>query len=158
MSSTKVNTSKIIKAGKAAPSILSSDINVLGQLFADGEIHIDGHVDGDVRSSKLVIGESANVKGEIAAEDVTIRGRVKGTILGKRVHLCATSHVEGEIFHEALAIESGSFFNGSVHREKDPLAKASIPLDSPATSTDAKPATNGHSDKTAQQQVSQTIN
>ena len=93
-----------------------------------------------------------------AADDVTIRGRVKGTILGKRVHLCATSHVEGEIFHEALAIESGSFFNGSVHREKDPLAKASIPLDVPTTSTDAKPATNGHSDKTAQQPSSQTIN
>ena len=158
MSSTKMNAPKTIKTGRAAPSILSSDINVLGQLFADGEIHIDGHVDGDVRSSKLVIGESANVKGEIAADDVTIRGRVKGTILGKRVHLCATGHVEGEIFHEALAIESGCFFNGSVHREKDPLAKASIPLDVPAPSSDNKSATNGHQDKSAQQPSGQTIN
>ncbi|EJW21825.1 hypothetical protein IMCC14465_02190 [alpha proteobacterium IMCC14465] len=153
-----MSSSKIIKSGKAAPSILSSDINVIGQLFADGEIHIDGHVDGDVRSATLVIGESANVKGEIAADDVTIRGRVKGTILGKRVHLCATSHVEGEIFHEALAIESGSFFNGSVHREKDPLAKASIPLDVPAPSTETKPSTNGHPDKTTQQPSGQQIN
>ena len=158
MSSTKMNAPKNSKPGKAAPSILSSDINVLGQLFADGEIHIDGHVDGDVRSSKLVIGESANVKGEIAADDVTIRGRVKGTILGKRVHLCATSHVEGEIFHEALAIESGCFFNVSVHREKDPLAKASIPLNVPAPSSDTKPATNGHPDKSSQQPSGQTIN
>lgn len=148
----------IVKSGKSAPSILSADINVLGQLFANGEIHIEGHIDGDIRSGTLVIGETADVKGEIAADDVTIRGRVKGTILGKRVHLCATSHVEGEIYHEALAIETGSCFNGSVHRRKDPLAKASISLNIPKTGSKAKTATNGHQDKSARQQTGQPVN
>lgn len=139
------------KTNRAAPSILSSDLTVLGQLHADGEIQIDGHVDGDIRSCSLVIGQSAHVTGEIAAEDITVRGRVKGTILGKRVHLCATGHVEGEIFHEALAIESGSFFSGSVHRVKDPLSKASI--DKPKEQTENPQ--NGHSKKPENQQAPQ---
>ncbi|MEI9900297.1 MAG: polymer-forming cytoskeletal protein [Hyphomicrobium sp.] len=46
---------------------------------------------------------------------------------GKRVMLQSSSHVEGDIFHQALAIEQGAFFEGKSRRSDDPLAEAPRP-------------------------------
>ncbi|MGC6476645.1 MAG: bactofilin family protein [Parvibaculales bacterium] len=125
---------------KEAPSILSNDLNVTGQLSSSGDIQIDSQIKGEIRSHSLTIGEKAYVQGEIAGEDIVIRGKVTGTIIGKRVHLCQSAHVEGDIFHEALAVENGSFFNGSVSRVEDPLALASIQFEDPQPTNNVVPA------------------
>ena len=114
-----------------APSIISADLIVTGTLVSNGDIQIDGVVDGDVRSVGLVIGEKAEIHGEVFAEDVTVRGRVIGRIRARKVLLCATSHVEGDILHEAFAVESGAFFEGNCRHSDNPLGDAA-PVASPA--------------------------
>src|SRR5690606_16074632 len=81
-------------AGQAsAPSIISSDVVITGILQSDGDIQIDGRVEGNVRSTGLVIGEQAIIHGEIQAEHVVVRGRVEGGIRARDVTLAAGSHV-----------------------------------------------------------------
>jgi cytoskeletal protein CcmA (bactofilin family) len=109
------------KAGRAAPSILSADAVITGTITCAGDMQIDGRVEGDVRSVSLVIGEKAEIRGEVFAEDVIVRGRVIGRIRARKVQLCATSHVEGDILHEAFAVESGAFFEGNCRHSDDPL-------------------------------------
>ena len=110
------------KGGRgAAPSILSADAIITGTITCAGDMQIDGRVEGDVRSVSLVIGDKAEIRGEIFAEEVTIRGRVIGRIRARKVQLCATSHVEGDILHEAFAVESGAFFEGNCRHSDDPL-------------------------------------
>ena len=104
-----------------APSIISADLTVTGTLVSNGDIQIDGIVEGDVRSVGLVIGEKAEIHGEILAEDVTVRGRVIGRIRARKVQLSATSHVEGDILHEAFAVEAGAFFEGNCRHSDNPL-------------------------------------
>src|SRR6185437_397181 len=99
-------------ARSTAPSIISADLTVTGTLVSNGDIQIDGTVEGDVRSAGLVIGEKAEIHGEVLADDLTVRGRVIGRIRARKVQLCATSHVEGDILHEAFAVEAGAFFEG----------------------------------------------
>jgi len=113
---------------KAAPSILSHDMHIVGQIFSTGDIQIEGRLDGDLRSNAVTVGEKAEIHGEVAGDTVTVFGRGKGIIRGRQVYLCATSHVDGDVFNEALAIESGAQLNGAVKREKDPLKNASISL------------------------------
>ena len=91
-------------------SIVSSDLCVTGSLNTTGDMQIDGIVEGDVRTVGLVIGEKAEVHGEIWAEDLTVRGKVVGRIHARKVLLAATCHVEGDILHEAFAVEAGAFF------------------------------------------------
>jgi cytoskeletal protein CcmA (bactofilin family) len=105
----------------SVPSIVSADLTVTGTLNTSGDMQIDGILEGDVRSSNLVIGERAEVHGEIWAEDVTIRGRVIGRIHARKALLCATSHVEGDILTEAFAVEAGAFFEGSCKHSDNPL-------------------------------------
>jgi cytoskeletal protein CcmA (bactofilin family) len=103
------------------PSIISADLTVTGALNSTGDMQIDGIVEGDVRSVGLVIGERAEIHGEIWAEDVTVRGKVIGRIRARKVLLSATSHVEGDILHEAFAVEAGAFFEGNCRHSDTPL-------------------------------------
>jgi cytoskeletal protein CcmA (bactofilin family) len=104
-----------------APSIISADLTVTGALNSTGDMQIDGIVEGDVRSAGLVVGERAEIHGEIWAEDVTVRGKVVGRIRAHKVLLSATSHVEGDILHEAFAVEAGAFFEGNCRHSDNPL-------------------------------------
>lgn len=117
---------------RVAPSIISNDLVVHGNLVATGDIQVDGTVEGDIRSQSLTIGEKASVNGEVVAEDIVIRGRVIGTIRGRRVQLASTCHVEGDILHEALAVETGAFFEGNCRHSDDPIGQASAPKTTPA--------------------------
>ena len=121
---------------RTAPSIISNDLVVQGNLIAGGDIQIDGTVEGDIRSASITIGEQASISGEVVADDIVIRGRVVGGIRGRRVQLCSTCHVEGDILHEALAVETGAFFEGNCRHSDDPLAEnaqASEPARAAAT-------------------------
>jgi len=105
----------------SAPSIISADMDIQGAINSKGDIQVDGRVEGDVRSVGLVIGDKAEIQGEVFAEDVTVRGKVVGRIRARKVLLAATAHVEGDILHEALAVESGAFFDGNCRHSTDPL-------------------------------------
>jgi len=105
----------------SAPTIISADMVINGSLASGGDVQIDGQVEGDVRCIGLVIGDKAEVQGEIYAEDVTIRGKVVGRIRARKVTLAATSHMEGDILHEAFSVEAGAFFEGNCRHSDNPL-------------------------------------
>lgn len=128
-----------------APSILSADLTITGSIISEGEVQLDGTVDGDVRAASLTIGEEASVKGEVIAETVVIRGRVEGSVRARQVQLAATARVEGDVVHATLAIESGAFFDGHCKRSSDPLsdkpAQAAAPSKPAATTPPAASTT-----------------
>ncbi len=109
-------------ARPSAPSILSSDLTVTGNIRTEGDIQIEGTVEGDIRAHQLVIGETATIRGEIVGDEVVVNGRVVGRVRGLKVRLSASARVEGDIIHKTIAIESGAHFEGSVQRQEDPIA------------------------------------
>jgi cytoskeletal protein CcmA (bactofilin family) len=122
------------------PSIISADLTVTGTLVSNGDIQIDGVVEGDVRSIGLVIGEKAEIHGEILAEDITVRGRVMGRIRARKVQLASTSHVEGDILHEAFAVEAGAFFEGNCRHSDNPLGDENLRLSGPTSAQQPQPS------------------
>jgi cytoskeletal protein CcmA (bactofilin family) len=122
------------------PSIISADLTVTGTLVSNGDIQIDGVVEGDVHSVGLVIGEKAEIHGEILAEDITVRGRVMGRIRARRVQLAATSHVEGDILHEAFTVEAGAFFEGNCRHSDNPLEDENLRLSGPNSAPQHQPS------------------
>jgi cytoskeletal protein CcmA (bactofilin family) len=108
----------------AAPSIISSDVVITGILHSGGDLQVDGRIDGNVKSASLVIGESAEIRGEIQAESLVVRGKVEGTIRARKVALAAGCHVTADIMHESLEVEFGAFVEGTFRHSPDPLADA----------------------------------
>lgn len=111
------------------PSIVSSNLKITGDLTSDGDIQIEGLVEGNVTSRMLTIGESGTVKGEIIADSVTVAGAVDGKIEARTVTLAQTSDVTGDISHEALGIEAGARFEGSCKKvdfsKRSPIGEVS---------------------------------
>lgn len=122
----RVEPVRSMKSGSqsaVAPSIISANLRVTGDLDSEGDIQIDGYVEGDVRSSSVTVGEHAVVSGGINADIVNVSGTVKGQIHGKVVQLTSTAKVTGDIVHESLAIDAGAFIQG-LCRHVDTLSRS----------------------------------
>jgi cytoskeletal protein CcmA (bactofilin family) len=102
-------------------STIGEDLTITGDVASKGEIHLDGHVRGDVNCGALVLGENSSVEGNVTADDVVIRGRLIGSVRAFRLMLQSTSHVEGDLIHQSLAMEQGAFFEGKSRRSDNPL-------------------------------------
>ena len=103
----------------AAPSIIGPDLRIVGDLNSEGEIQVDGFIDGDIRTKVLLIGESATVKGEVVGDTVRVYGKVNGQIKARAVTLAKSAHVVGNILHENLSIEEGAFLEGHCKRMRE---------------------------------------
>lgn len=124
------------------PSIISADLNIVGDLTSHGDLQVDGSIDGDISSRTLTIGENARVNGAVSADKMRVCGTVTGQLKAESVVLAKTAKVLGDIIHESLEIEAGAFIEGSIRRigsEKPPIAQN---LESVSAPSDTLP-TNG---------------
>lgn len=102
----------------SAPSIISSDLKIVGDVESAGDVQINGVIEGDVHSRSLSIGEEAHVKGSIVAEEVTISGAVTGQVKATTVTIAKTAKVVGDVFHKSLSIEAGATMEGRLSQSE----------------------------------------
>ena len=102
------------EASSGVPSIISPDLKIVGNLKSNGEIQIEGTIEGDVDVPLLTVGEQGKVDGSTVAETVRISGTVNGRVQAKTVRLDKSAKVTADITHESLAIEAGAYFEGQV--------------------------------------------
>jgi cytoskeletal protein CcmA (bactofilin family) len=106
-------------------SCIGSGMSVVGKIECNGPAQVFGRIEGELRASDLLIGESAQIEGNVIAQNVTVCGRVKGTIRAVRVKLQNGGAVEGDIFHKSLSIDEDSLFEGSSRRVENPTDPSS---------------------------------
>ncbi len=109
-------------SGRVGPSIITSDVVIEGNLMTGGELQVDGTVNGNIRARAVVIDVQGVVHGEVAAEDVFVRGRIIGPIRGVNVTIVSGGHIEGDVTNENIAIENGAYVDGKIHHSDDPLS------------------------------------
>lgn len=102
-------------AKSAPPSIISSDMRVTGDIVSDGEVQIDGAVEGDVRCDSLTVGVTGSIKGEVEVNKARVHGAMTGQLRAASVFLASTARMTGDVTHESLAVEPGAFVDGHCH-------------------------------------------
>ena len=126
----KENGVKIPGSSKGtAPSLLSSDLVITGNLESDGDMQIDGTIDGDIKSFTLTVSESGVIRGTIDAEEVTIAGSVTGQIKARHVILVKGAKVIADLIQDRLSIEPGAFFEGNCRQYPDDNEAEAIQLE-----------------------------
>ena len=112
-----------------APSLLSSDLTITGNLESGGDMQIDGTIDGDIKSFTLTVSESGVIRGTIDAEEVTIAGSVTGQIKARHVILVKGAKVIADLIQDRLSIEPGAFFEGNCRQYTDENEPEAIQLE-----------------------------
>jgi len=107
-------------------SIIASGVKITGTIEAEGEIQVDGEIEGNIRGGSLTVGDSGMVKGDVISESVTIHGRVEGSVRSRKVVLARNAHVMGDIVHQSLSVEMGAVFEGQCKYLQDPLAQTGV--------------------------------
>ena len=95
-------------------NVLSSDVEIKGSIKFINELTIDGKVEGEINSpGVLIVGENADIKGEIKTKSVTVLGKVHGNItVEERCELKSHAVLYGDLKATRLVIEDGATFVG----------------------------------------------
>ncbi len=95
-------------------NIIGKGTIVEGNIEASGNIRIEGRINGSVKSkSKIALGQSSFVEGNICAQNAEISGEVKGVVdVSDQLILRPTAIIAGDIITGKLIVESGAVFNG----------------------------------------------
>lgn len=105
------------------PSIIAQGFSVKGNIACDGDIQLDGAVEGTIQTQSLTIGVSGEVRGEVTAKRLRVLGKVTGPIRAGAVELGRTARVVGDIRYETLTVEPEAQVDGHLQRIDD----ASLP-------------------------------
>ena len=103
-----------------ASACISQGIHIKGEVTGSEDLFVDGHVEGKVNLSNgsLTVGPNGEVKADIFAREVIVRGRVDGKIVGReKIQLWSTGNVAGDLQTERLMIEDGAVLRGRVEIE-----------------------------------------
>lgn len=114
------------EAGVArSQSLILEGVILKGDMKSEGDIRLDGSLDGSISSkSRVTVGATGVVNADIEASEVLIMGKVRGKVTGhRRVELRKGAHVEGDLTTQALVIEEGVFFQGQSHMNVVPVTQ-----------------------------------
>ena len=95
-------------------NVLASDVEIKGSIKFQNDLTIDGKVEGEIVSpGVLVVGENAEIRGEIKTKGVTVFGTVHGNItVEERCELKSHAVLHGDLKASRLVIEDGATFVG----------------------------------------------
>ena len=96
-------------------NVIVEGSRVLGDMITESNLRIDGEVQGNVTvASKVVIGKSGFIKGNLTCGAADIEGRVEGILkVEDLLSLRASANIEGEITTSKLQVEEGANFSGN---------------------------------------------
>lgn len=115
-------------SSKTPETIISSEVEIIGTVKTSGSVQMDGKLEGDLHSEgDTTIGKSAEVKGNLNVNSISISGAITGNITAKdRIQMLATARVQGDIKAKRLTVEDGVTFVGrsEVNPSGQPISAA----------------------------------
>ena len=129
-------------------SRISAGTVIKGEILSPCDIRIDGTFEGKLQSKgRVVVGETAVIKGDIFCDNIDLWGKVEGNLFVKdTLALKEGCTVNGNLHIKKLSVELGAVFNGNCKTISDaefdkltgiqvsvkPVAQAQHPHQAPA--------------------------
>jgi len=94
-------------------SFIGENSTFKGDIDTKGTLRIDGTVEGNIVADWVVLGDKAQLKGDIAARGIVVGGRVDGNLKAKEIiEIKSKGQLYGEIFTSKLVVAEGAVFDG----------------------------------------------
>lgn len=108
---------------------IPKEVSVNGSIDATISGRIDGNVKGNVKTTgKLVVSETASIKGHIYAADLVVHGKVYGDVyISNKAHISNKAFVKGDVNAIVLELEEGAVVEGAIRKNVLPTPKPETP-------------------------------
>jgi cytoskeletal protein CcmA (bactofilin family) len=108
-------------------NIIGSGTSIQGDIVCEGDIRIDGQVNGLVSTkAKIVVGPEGEITGDLVCQSADILGRVSGIIkVEELLFLKGNALVKGDVYTAHFEMEPTAKFNGRCYMEPDEAPAAS---------------------------------
>ncbi|HEU4574385.1 MAG TPA: polymer-forming cytoskeletal protein [Chitinophagaceae bacterium] len=112
-------------------TLIGAGTTVKGDISSNNDLRIDGTIIGNIRSSsKIIVGTSGVVEGDIEGNQADIVGKVSGNIKVKDLlQLRGDCNVSGNLYAGKLQVEPTATFNGQCHMGAPVSVGSDIELD-----------------------------
>ena len=104
-------------------TLIGKSIAIKGEVSYDGDLHIDGQVEGTIgpKGNRLTIGPNSGVKANVFVRALVVEGKLEGDVQAiERVDLKRSAIVVGDIVSQRISIEEGAHIKGNVEIQKEP--------------------------------------
>ncbi|MDX1645056.1 MAG: polymer-forming cytoskeletal protein [Thermoanaerobaculia bacterium] len=107
--------------------MISAGTRIEGEISGATGVVIDGSLEGRVSvESRVDVGKTGQVRGEIRAESISVAGKVFGNIVGgDKVDIHPTGKLEGDVKAPRVSIADGAYFKGRVEMTGQVRSEAS---------------------------------
>ncbi|WP_342264955.1 polymer-forming cytoskeletal protein [Cardinium endosymbiont of Philonthus spinipes] len=102
-------------------NIIGQGSHLEGNIHTTGNLRVEGKITGGIKTkAKVVLSHTAQIEGNIVAQNAEIGGEVKGTIeVIELLVLKSTATVWGDIIASKLIFEEGACFDGKCKMGKE---------------------------------------
>jgi cytoskeletal protein CcmA (bactofilin family) len=121
-------------------TLIGAVLELKGDIVFSGGLRIDGKVKGNITAkeatdSLLILGEHAEVQGNIRVPHMIINGRINGNVQCEaRIELQPQAEITGDVHYGTIAIAQGATINGMLAQSsQDPVKKGVVTKFKPAT-------------------------
>ncbi len=118
--STGMDVARQPQSQKKTGTLIGSKVKVKGELTGEGELTIQGQVEGTISFSdgKVVVDQGGKVKADVEARVVQIQGELTGTVsCTELIALKATADAKGTLQAPRIVLEDGCKFSGDLDTE-----------------------------------------
>jgi len=107
-------------AGSAIESTIGANTHIKGDIQGDGGLRVDGIVEGTIElTGNLVVTESAKIRAEVKASNISVAGAMQGNVTATRVEILDTGRVWGDLTVKSLLVNEGAYFRGQTYMPQD---------------------------------------
>jgi cytoskeletal protein CcmA (bactofilin family) len=95
-------------------TVIGAGVHVKGNLASEGDISVDGHLVGDIKSTgSVTLGINSVIRANVTARNVKVAGQLTGSIKTEgEASITETGKVVGDISCGTLHVTSGAVFVG----------------------------------------------
>ena len=111
----KTSSTKETTTGMA--TIIAAGTEIKGNIESKGDIRVDGKLVGNLQtSSKVFVGPSGSIKGDVQAQQADVLGTIEGTVkVSELLALKESCEITGTIYTGQLQVDPSASFNGECH-------------------------------------------
>jgi len=96
------------------PSVISEGFALVGDITAQGVLHVEGSIRGTVSTESINIGLTGLVEGRIECASLQVKGAFAGQAQCRELVIAGKARIRGRITYETLSIQRGAVVDGEL--------------------------------------------